>query len=179
MTGRTERLRRPVEQVVIGVGNPLRRDDGLGPAAVDRMEGFVPEPTALVRLDGEAARLVEAWAGRDVAIVVDATRSGAPPGTIRRVVVGEGFPPSRGFPASTHALGLHEAVELARVLGRLPGRLVVYGMEGAEFGEGEGLSPEVERGLDDLVDQILVELTLEDRLPRSTGAGPPTADPTR
>jgi hydrogenase maturation protease len=171
--------RRSCDQVVIGVGNPLRRDDGLGPAALTRMEGFVPEHTVLVPLDGEAARLVEAWTGKDVAIVVDATRSGAEPGTIRRVVVGEGRTPCGGSPASTHALDLCEAVELARVLGRLPGRLVLYGMEGADFGEGAGLSPEVERRLDDLVDQVLVELTLEDRLAPSGGGGSAEADPAR
>ena len=157
---------RCVRQVVIGVGNRFRRDDGLGPAALARMAGFAPDGCELVCLHGEASALLEAWDRRDVAIVVDALRSGAAPGVIERAVVGDG---SRFVPAtvsSTHALGLGEAVELARVLGRLPGRLVVYGVVGADFGQGEGLSPEVEAALDDLVDQVLVELTLEARLSR-------------
>ena len=66
--------------------------------------------------------------------------------------------PAGWFRYSTHAFGAAEAIELARVLGRLPRRLIVVGIEGARFDAGVGLSPEVaaavedvaRRGLDDI-----------------------------
>ena len=48
---------------------------------------------------------------------------------------------------STHAVGLAEAIELARTLGRLPARLVVYGIEGERFEAGTGLTPAVSAAL--------------------------------
>ena len=77
--------------------------------------------------------------------MVDAVSSGAEPGTIHRLdALTERLPAelSRG---STHAFGLAEAVELARALERLPGRLLVFGIEGKRFDAGAGLSPEVEQ----------------------------------
>jgi hydrogenase maturation protease len=56
--------------------------------------------------------------------------------------------------ASTHALGLAAAIELARELGRLPRRLVVYGIEGERFELGEGLTPAV----GDAVERLVAEL---------------------
>ena len=50
----------------------------------------------------------------------------------------------------THAIDLSDAVELARALGRLPGRLDVYAIEGASFTAGDALSPDVERAVDEL-----------------------------
>ena len=59
--------------------------------------------------------------------------------------------PSRG---STHALGVAEAIELGRALGRLPRRLLVFGIEGGSFDAGAGLSPEVERAVGQLTDEL-------------------------
>jgi hydrogenase maturation protease len=72
--------------------------------------------------------------------VVDAVSSGAEPGTIHRVNAAAGPLPAELFAASTHHLGLPEAVELARALGRLPTRLVVFGIEGARFDVGDEIS---------------------------------------
>ena len=69
------------------------------------------------------------------------------------------MPLPRGlFRCSSHLFGPAEAVETARVLGRLPTELVLYGIEGAEFGYGEALSPEVERTAIELVELLVNEL---------------------
>ncbi len=60
--------------VVIGVGNPFRRDDGIGPAAAAEIERQHLPGVRVVISDGEPAGLLEAWAGVDLAIVVDAIR---------------------------------------------------------------------------------------------------------
>jgi hydrogenase maturation protease len=55
---------------------------------------------------------------------------------------------------STHALGVPEAIELARALGRLPARLEVYAIEGARFTAGAELSPAVERAVRELAESL-------------------------
>lgn len=64
--------------LVIGVGNPLRGDDGIGPAAVEALRGRVPQDTVLVVSDGEPARMLDLWRGADTVVVVEACGHGRP-----------------------------------------------------------------------------------------------------
>jgi hydrogenase maturation protease len=89
---------------------------------------------------------------------VDAISSGSEPGRLHRFDVTHAPLPAEIFSVSTHALGLPEAVELARELGRLP-RLVVYGIEGETFEAGEGLSDPVEKTVEKLVLDLYSELS--------------------
>lgn len=155
-------------QIVIGLGNALRHDDGVGPAVARRLGPLVAGRAEIVVLDGEASRLLDAWEGAELAVVVDAVRSGAPPGTVHRVEVGA-EPLPHESPASSHGLGLAAAVELGRSLGRLPAQVVVYGVEVVDTEAGAGLSPVVEAAIDDVVDQVLVELALGALAPDGPG----------
>jgi hydrogenase maturation protease len=131
--------------VVIGIGNRWRSDDGVGPAvaAAVRRHRFGDGTVDVLELDGDAARLVDAWAGADLAVVVDAVRSGAPAGTVRRYAGDPVEMPAGAAPASSHGLGLREAIGLGRAVGRMPERFVVIAVEGATFADGTGLSPAV------------------------------------
>jgi hydrogenase maturation protease len=60
--------------------------------------------------------------------------------------------------SSTHAVGVGEAIELARALDRLPARVVVFGLEGARFEAGTTMSAEVQEAVGPLVDAILADL---------------------
>lgn len=132
---------------LIGVGNRFRGDDAAGLLVAERLRSELPELEVL-ELEGEPAGLIEAWDGAGAVVVVDAVSSGSPPGTIHRLdAIGEGLP-ADVFRASTHAMGLAEAVGLARALGRLPGSLVVYGLEGSSFEAGESLSPPVQAAVE-------------------------------
>jgi hydrogenase maturation protease len=135
--------------IVIGVGNAWRGDDGAGLAVARRLRALSPDGVEVREVEGDAIALVEAWAGAD-RVVVDAAASGAPPGTVRRFDARSGPLPARHLRSSTHAFGVPDAVELARALGRLPGRLDVYAIEGASFTAGDRLSPAVERAVDEL-----------------------------
>ena len=73
-----------------------------------------------------------------------------------RVVVATAYPPLRSS-SSTHAVGVGEAIELARVVGRLPSRIVVYGIEGSRFETGAALSAEVAAAVGRVVDAVLHE----------------------
>jgi len=137
---------RSVGGIVLGIGNPWRRDDGAGPAVATRLSGRLPESVAIHTLAGDPLELVDALRGAEVVVVVDATvsESGVEPGTVHRFdATAEPLPATFGR-LSSHGLGLAEAVELARTLGCLPRSILVYGIEGADFHAGQGLSPAVE-----------------------------------
>ena len=152
--------------LLIGIGNPLRRDDGAGLVAARRLrERLRPEhatsaPDGVEHADctGELTALLELWAGRERVVVFDAASAPALlPGSVLRL---DGCrDPLPSHPArSTHALGLAQAVELARALGALPERLTVYAIGAADFGHGEGLSADAERGVTAAVEAAQAEL---------------------
>ena len=149
--------------VIIGIGNLMRRDDGIGPAAVACLEHTdLARPSGeqeLMTLDGEPARLLEAWRGRRLAIIIDAARSGIAAGSIHRLEIGTDPLPAWAAGSSTHSAGIAEAVALGRVLDVLPEQLIVYGIEAADFAPGEGLSSAVSAALPGLISQVTAEAT--------------------
>ena len=143
---------------VVGVGNEMRGDDAVGLAVVRALSGTVPEGVAVIECEGEPVSLLSAWEGHARAIVVDATQSDAEPGTIRRIVAADGPLPPALAGSSTHLLGLADAVELARALKRLPAATIVYGIEGASFDTGTGLSEPVAAAAEKVAAAIRREL---------------------
>ena len=124
--------------LIVGYGNRGRGDDGAGAMVAGRLQELGMDAEICT---GDAFSLIGAWNSDDV-VVVDAMVTGAPAGTVRlwngRQVRFQGSPA-----ASTHGLGVAEAIELARALGRLPQRLRVFGIEGRSFAIGSDISPEV------------------------------------
>ena len=144
--------------VVIGVGNEFRHDDGAGPAVVTRLSGRVPEGVELHLSEGEPTRLIEAWDGAALAVVVDAVRAEpAVPGRLHRLVLHRAGP-GAARPASSHGLGLGEAIGLAQALDRMPGALILHAVEAADLGRGAGLSPAVAAVIDALAAAVLRDL---------------------
>ncbi len=142
---------------VIGVGNTFRRDDGAGPETAARLRDRVPPGVSVTALDGEPTRLMEAWSGAALAIVVDAVVCDPPdPGRIHRVTAPASLP--AGMTVATHGMGVVEAVRLAGALDRLPRTLVLLGVEAADVGIGPGLSPQVAAAMPALVRAVLAEL---------------------
>ena len=142
--------------VAVGVGNPYRSDDGAGLAVAERLRETAPD-VEVVTCEQEPLRLLDAWNGAELAIVVDAVSSGAPSGTVHRFdATAEPIPPSV-FRGSTHALGIGDAIELARTLGRLPDRVLVFGIEGERFTAGEQLSPAVAAAVGPLASELREE----------------------
>jgi len=146
-----------VALVVIGIGNAWRRDDAAGLAVARLLAGALAGVDVLER-EGEPAGLMDTWEGAERLWLVDAVSSGSPPGTVHRIDLAEQELPPELFRASTHHLGLAEAVELARALGRLPARVVFYGIEGSSFEAGEGMSPGVEMAVGHVADAIRDEV---------------------
>lgn len=146
---------------LIGIGNRFRHDDGAGLEVARRLRATHPPGCRVLEEEGEPGSLIEDWALVQEALVVDAVSSGAEPGTLHRFDVTRDPLPAELFASSTHALGIADAVELARELDRLPPRLAVYGIEGENFETGEGLSFAVEAAVDALVAELCDELRVE------------------
>ncbi len=143
--------------LVVGIGNELRGDDGAGVAVARRLKQRAE--VDILELQGEPTALLDAWSGYDAVILIDTMRSGAPPGTIRRIDASrEPLPAGLGGSTSTHAMGLGETVELGRRLDRLPARVVLYAIEGRQFETGMGVSGEVGAVLEELVARVAGEV---------------------
>jgi hydrogenase maturation protease len=151
--------RRRASVVVIGVGNSLRHDDAAGLEAVRRLRTRAEAARITVReQEGETLGLLEQWEGAEAAVLVDAIQSGSPAGAIRRLdASSEALPARLRGSSSTHAVGVGEAIELARSLQRLPRQVVLYGVEGRLFDSGIGLSEEVGAVIPALADAVLLE----------------------
>ena len=122
---------------LIGVGNRFRRDDGAGLEVAARLRSAKPPGCRILEEQDEPMSLIEDFVLVKEALVIDAVSSGAEPGTLHRFDATAEPLPVELFKASTHALGVADAVELARELDRLPPRLAVYGIEGESFDEGK------------------------------------------
>jgi hydrogenase maturation protease len=140
--------------LVIGVGNPYRRDDGVGPLVaeeVDRRGGHA------VVSDGEPSGLLLTWEQAELVVIVDAVLcEPSTPGRIHQTTV-DGLPEVHAA-ASSHGLGIPDAVALATALNRMPQRLVVLAVEAADVGFGVGLSPAVAAAIPEAL-ALLDELT--------------------
>ncbi|HEX2293108.1 MAG TPA: hydrogenase maturation protease [Gaiellaceae bacterium] len=149
---------RPQLTLVLGIGNAWQGDDAAGLLAAQRLRERALAGVEVRELEGEPVSLVEAWDGADRVFVVDAVRSGAAPGTVHRLDATHEPLPATLSAASTHTLGVGEAIELARALGRLPALVVLYGIEAESIAAGAGLTPAVERAVDEAVERLLAEL---------------------
>ncbi|MGY4103106.1 hydrogenase maturation protease [Nocardia sp. R16R-3T] len=146
-----------VRAVVIGVGNEFRSDDGIGPAVAAAIDEMGLREVSVTVCDGEPAGLLDVWADVDLAIVVDAVLcEPCTPGRIWRTTVDA----LRGVTrtASSHALGIPDALPLGRALGRVPGELVVIAVEAASLDLGVGMSESVATAVSPVVDAVLMEL---------------------
>lgn len=141
------------EILVIGIGDPLRSDDGAGPAVIERLRCRRLSGVQLENHWGEGTALMALWRGHHRVVLVDAMVSDAAPGTLRWFSR-KAPPPSGIFPYSTHRFGLAEAVRLSAVLGELPGELWVLGIEGSCFAPGNTLSPPVAEAVVKAADEI-------------------------
>jgi hydrogenase maturation protease len=145
--------------LIIGVGNEYRRDDGAGAEVVRRIEKLnLPQVRVLLH-SGEGASLLEHFCEADLVIVIDAAQSESSPGAVHFFDAGDSPIPSAFFNYSTHAFSVAEAVELARALNKLPTRLLIYGIEGADFSNGVGLTEGVQVSVDTVVERIVANIT--------------------
>ncbi|HUU93300.1 MAG TPA: hydrogenase maturation protease [Phycisphaerae bacterium] len=147
--------------VIVGVGNPLARDEGLGPRAIERLARCrLPEAVEVIDAGTDLLAVIGEVAGAERVILIDAVQAGAEPGTIHRFTLDALLAKAGDEPEwrSAHDLTVVGAVRLAEAAGiRLP-PTVVFGVEPGEVALGEGLTPAVEAALDGLIETVLAEI---------------------
>lgn len=144
--------------LVIGVGNRTRGDDAAGPAVADLVRAAEIPHICVIEHSGEGASLMETWRRDDVVYLVDAAHSGAAPGFIHYFDAREDTIPFEFLRYSSHAFSAAEAIELARVLDRLPSRLTLVAIEGEAFDAGRLLSPVVADAVSIVAKNIVTEI---------------------
>jgi len=163
---------------ILGIGNPLMGDDGVGPAAIERLGARgVPEGVHLWDAGLAVSDVLGMLDPADRLIVIDAVRAGDRPGEVRRLRLDV---PDLDAPAERDMLSLHElsivpALRIEALTGRVFGDVTVFGVEPAACEWGEGLSPAVAAALEDVVDEILTRVRNEPAAPEPAASKPAAA----
>ena len=140
---------------VIGVGNEWRGDDAVGLLVARRLKEDQLPQVEVAECRGTLTAVREAWKDAAGVIVVDAVVSGGPPGTIHRFDAhGAGIPVEPSRSTSSHGWGVAEALALGKVFQELPPWLIIYGIEGQNFGPGQEVSQEVAAAIPEVVHRI-------------------------
>ena len=144
-----------MRQLVIGVGNSFRRDDGVGLAVADEIARLELPDVEVTTAIGEPGAILDAWCGVPRTIVIDAAvGDDATPGRIRRWTPGE----ETISAVSSHALGLPATYALGQALGRIPDELIVLTVDVTEVGYGDGLTPPIAAAVPRLVARVRSEI---------------------
>jgi hydrogenase maturation protease len=138
--------------LVLGLGNVLCGDDGVGVVAAEELARRFAIPPGVRVLDGGTLGLSlmsHIGAGDDL-LILDAIRAEAPPGTLVRLE-GEDVAPAVRHRLSVHQIGVADLLDGLRLVGGLPRRLVLVGLVPATLELGLGLSPAVAAAMPDLL----------------------------
>jgi hydrogenase maturation protease len=147
------------ETLVIGLGNPIMADDGLGIAALERLrEGWtLPESVQLVDGGTWGMNLLPLVEEASELLLLDAIDWGGPIGQLI-VIEREQVPRFLGHKLSPHQIDLREILALAELRGGLPAKLVAMGLQPARVEMFSGLSPGVECRMDQLLAAVIQRL---------------------
>lgn len=143
---------------VIGIGNAWRGDDAVGLLAARRLREQLNASVEVLEAEGDGLALLDLMEGVDQVVLIDAVKGGGRPGAIVRLDLSVESRWGTLASCSTHAMGIAEAIDLARVLGRLPKGMILYGVEIESLESGEALSASVRSGLDVVVEQVYQEV---------------------
>ena len=145
--------------LILGLGNPILSDDAVGLLVARRLfERIGKEDVDLVEAAISGLQTVQLLSRYDRAVIIDSHQDGTRIGKLRRIEVKE----LDASPLlSSHGVGLGQAIRVAKQLGmRLPEPLLIYAIAIADpYSFGERLTPELERALPSLVQQIASDLT--------------------
>lgn len=145
--------------VVLGVGNLLMSDEGVGVHCVQALaaQGGIPDGVRLVDGGTSTQELLEDLENLERLIIVDAVRAGAAPGTVLRLE-GRAVPSAFTTKLSPHQLGIADLLATLTFLGRAPRHVLLLGVEPELLALGLELSPTVAARLPALCQQVRAEL---------------------
>jgi len=145
--------------LLLGIGNLIMSDDGVGVKVVQRIQREFILPDHVEVIDGGTLGLdlLPMLEGVERLIVVDAVETGMEPGTCVRLS-GEELPIALETKVSPHQMGLKDLLAVARLMGHLPSEMVLIGVQPGSIEMDTELTPEVEAKVDVLIGSVLDEL---------------------
>jgi hydrogenase maturation protease len=145
--------------VVLGVGNLIMGDEGLGVRCIERLDAAGALPAGVVTIDGGTSthELLGDLEDLDLLVIVDAVAGGAPGALIR--LEGDRIPQAFSNKLSPHQHGINDLLANLQLLGRAPRRVVVHGVTPAKIALGLELSAEVEAIMGELGARVVAEVT--------------------
>lgn len=147
------------DTLVIGLGNTLRGDDGVGMRIAGLLAShMLPEGVEVVQGGTRGLELVNWMEGWQRVIIIDAAEVGEEPGGFARFTLADGHLLGDDQHLSIHAAGLRDALLLAEVLDVLPEEVIVFGVQPARLDWDDTLSPEVEAAVPKILNSVLGEL---------------------
>ncbi len=151
-------MKKPV--VVLGLGNPLMGDEGIGIYLIERLAGSAADYPSVDFLDAGTGGLSVLYQieGRRKAIFIDCAFMDEEPGTIRRFTPDEVRSRKVLAHQSLHEADLMRIIELARQLGQAPEEIVIFGIQPQRVEFTQGLSPALVGRTDEYVSLVLQEL---------------------
>jgi hydrogenase maturation protease len=154
----SETRTRPRATLVLGLGNILLRDEGVGVRVVQAMEGLELPPDVEL-FDGAAAGLdlLDVLADRRKVIVIDAIAGSSAPGTVLRLTAAD-LVQEQSPRVSLHEIGFLETLAAAEQLGIAPKEVVIFGVKPCDVSYGLDLSPKIARLVSRIVELVLSEL---------------------
>ena len=142
--------------VVIGVGNLLLKDEGIGIHTVKALQEInLPRDIKIID-GGTAPDLIAYTQAGDKLIIIDAAKAGGEPGTIYRLQP-QDLATDDGI-ISVHELGVEQNLRLMSLMGNEPGEIVIIGVEPKEIGWRTELSPELQPVIPEIIKVILKEI---------------------
>jgi hydrogenase maturation protease len=137
--------------LVLGLGNPLMSDDGLGIHVVKGLKQKKwPPGIVILEVGTSVMNYLEEISQTLSLIAVDAVRAGGKPGSIYRLTLDELADAPGQF--ESHSFSLLQTIQLARLINGMPTDIVIYGMEPGQLGPGTQLSTAVQRTLPKMID---------------------------
>ena len=153
-----------MKTLVIGLGNPILGDDGVGWRVAERVQQQIRDPSIEVDFHaGGGLSLMERLVGYDAAVFIDAINLGlGATGSVYRFALDEVPNPNAGHLASSHETSLQTALEVGRTMGAaLPGRVTVVAIESPNvYDFSEELTPPVAAAVPRAVQMVMEELDL-------------------
>jgi hydrogenase maturation protease len=163
MTHRTtddNSVKSPPRIVVVGVGNLLLKDEGIGIHVVKSLQDIDLPPDVQLIDGGTSPDLIAYTRAGDKLIIVDAAKAGGEPGTIYRFQPGD-LSGEEGTFVSAHELGLEHNLRLMSLTGNEPGEIIIIGVEPKEIEWGTELSAELLHRLPEIVKTVLGEIGID------------------
>ena len=145
--------------LVMGIGNILLQDEGAGVRAVEEFARRYETPASVGLLDGGTSgiELLQHIPGRGVLVLIDVVRNGEPYGTLSRFE-GDAVPSLFQNKISPHQLGLSDLLATARLVGSMPEKVILYGIEPKTIETGLEMSAEIAGNIGRLTDLIADEI---------------------